>query len=237
MGVPIYMRIQQFIKAQIASGEWTEGSLIPTEVELSRQFGCSRITVTTALRELVKDGVIYRIQGKGTYVSNQSSPENLYKKADLAQMLLSLDAMSIPGEHKCLSCEVERPSEEVVKILRLSTDQLVIRVDRMKYVDEKPFSLERMYLPQLLFLPVTESNLGNQPFKEIAKTCGITIGNSFISSEPILCDADISALLNTPVDSPILKFCIEIHDMQEHPVACEIVFTKGNQTRCYFPNQ
>lgn len=231
MGVPIYIRIQQFIKAQIASGEWPEDSLIPTEAELSRQFGCSRITVTTALRELVKDGVIYRIQGKGTYVSKYSNAGTLYEKADLAQMTLSLEAMSIPGEHKCINIRVERPTEEVAKILRLGPEQSVIAVDRMKYVDGKPFAVERMYLPQLLYSLVLENHLENQYVAEFSKTCGITIGKSFISSEPVICDADICALLDIPAGSPIFKFNIEIHDMQEHPVACEIVFTKGHQNK------
>ena len=55
MGIPIYMRIQQFILDKIKSGEWAPGATIPTEAELGRQFGCSRVTVAMALRELVTE--------------------------------------------------------------------------------------------------------------------------------------------------------------------------------------
>lgn len=70
MGVPLYLRIQQYVREKISSGEWPADQLIPSEAELSRQFGCSRITVTNALRELAKEGLIYRIQGKGTFAGS-----------------------------------------------------------------------------------------------------------------------------------------------------------------------
>ena len=89
MGIPKYLRIQQYIRAKIESGEWREGTLIPTEAALSAQFGCSRITITTALRELVKDNVIYRVQGKGTYVSAQKKSDNPYISNPFFQKVLS----------------------------------------------------------------------------------------------------------------------------------------------------
>lgn len=231
MGVPIYMRIQQFIKAKIASGEWGAGFLIPTEAELSREFGCSRITVTTALRELVKDGLIYRIQGKGTYVSERSASSNLYERADLAQAALSLEAMSIPGEHRCEEVRVENPSEEVAKILGLEPEQKTISIVRLKYVEGAPFSVETVFLPELQYLPVLEEHLEDQPFRKISEVCGISVGKSFISSEPVLCPAEAGKLLGVPAGAPVLKFCIEIYDTRENPTACEILYTRGKQTK------
>ncbi len=235
MGIPIYMQIQQYIKEQISSGEWIPGFLIPPESELSKQFGCSRITVTTALRELVKDGVIFRIQGKGTYVSQRSSPENIYQESGLAQVSITLDALSIPGEHKCLSCKTERPSVEVAEILRLGPEQQVIAIERMKYVEGTPFSAERMYLPRLLFLPVLENHLEDQHFDKISAVCGVTTGKSYVSSEPVLCDDGVGEMLGIPAGTPILRFCIEIYDTQERPVTCEMVYTPGRQHKIQLP--
>ena len=231
MGVPIYMRIQQFVKSKIASGEWGPGFLIPTEAELSREFGCSRITVTTALRELVKDGVIYRIQGKGTYVSEQPVSPNLYEQADLVQSALSLEAMSIPGEHRCEEVRVEHAPEEVSKILGLESEQKTISIIRLKYVDGDPFSVEMVFLPESQYLPVIEEHLEDQPFRKISEACGISVGKSFISSEPVLCPAGAGKLLGIPAGAPVLKFCIEIYDTRENPTACEILYTRGKRTK------
>ena len=231
MGIPIYMRIQQYITAKIRSGEWAEDSLLPTEVELSKQFGCSRITVTTALRELAKDGAIYRIQGKGTFVSRRNTSRNVYRTSGLSHFGTKLEDLTIPGEHKCVGIYVSSPTEEVSNLLRLGPEQRVITIDRIKYVEGTPFALEKLYLPELLYAPVIEKHLETQHFDELSVACGVTPGKSFISSEPVLCDAQIGQFLNISEGTPILRFCIELQDMQGNPVACEFVFVDGKQER------
>ena len=231
MGIPIYMRIQQYVTAKIRSGEWAEGALLPTEAELSKQFGCSRISVTTAMRELAKDGVIYRIQGKGTFVSPKTTPRSLYGKSGLAQLGTTLEDLTIPGEHRCVGTQVAAPTEEVAALLHLRPDQRIITIDRVKYVDGEIFALERMCLPELLYAPVIERHLENQHFDVFSPICGITPGKSFLSSAPVICDAQVGQLLNIAEGVPILRFCIEIQDIQGHPVACEFVFVEGKQER------
>lgn len=66
--IPIYQVIQEYIKNQITSGIWKPGDKIHTEKELMEKFDVSRITVSNALTGLTKEGWLYRIQGKGSYV-------------------------------------------------------------------------------------------------------------------------------------------------------------------------
>ncbi|MET3547535.1 DNA-binding LacI/PurR family transcriptional regulator [Paenibacillus favisporus] len=68
---PMYKKIENYILEQIRSGNWKPMSRIPSENELSDQFGVSRITVKNALSNLVDRGIVYRMQGKGTFVSEQ----------------------------------------------------------------------------------------------------------------------------------------------------------------------
>ena len=231
MGIPLYMRIQQYITAKIDSGEWPEETMIPTEAELSKQFGCSRITVTTAIRELVKDGRIYRIQGKGSFVSKAPEPESVYEQSGLSQLGVSLDDVSIPGEHKVWGSHLEVPSEEVGKLLRLDEAQRVIVIIKTKYVDDKVFAAERLYLPETLFAPVLEEHWEELHFSEIAPRCDVFPGRSFVSSEPVICDEEIAQMLGISAGTPILRFCIEIYDTQEHPVACDYAYVEGKQNR------
>lgn len=231
MGVPLYLRIQQYVREKISSGEWPADQLIPSEAELSRQFGCSRITVTNALRELAKEGLIYRIQGKGTFAAPRVPPSGLYEQPGLFQSALSLEDMSLPGEHECVSVRVEAPGREVAGLLRLKPGQEVISIVRLKYVEGKPFSVEKVYLPHLLFLSVLEQQLEELPFGEIARRCDIDVGRSYISSEPVICEADVGELLGISGGEPILQFCIEIYDTRETPIACEMTYTKGRRER------
>ncbi|MGG1936481.1 GntR family transcriptional regulator [Paenibacillus macerans] len=65
---PLYMQIQEHFKNQILRGELRENEKIPSEKELMEQFDVSRITVANALTQLAKDGWIYRIPGRGSFV-------------------------------------------------------------------------------------------------------------------------------------------------------------------------
>jgi GntR family histidine utilization transcriptional repressor len=67
--LPAYERVKAFIKAQVNLGVWRPGDAVPSEAVLQQQFGISRMTVSRALRELVVEGVVTRIQGSGTVVA------------------------------------------------------------------------------------------------------------------------------------------------------------------------
>ena len=231
MGIPLYMRIQQFIRSKIEQGDWPVGSMIPTETELSQQFGCSRITVTTAVRELVRDGLVYRIQGKGTFVAKRTPESNVLQQGELTRTVYSLEALSIPGKHICLHMGEEIPCQEIASILQLKPGLLVIHVDRIKYIDNKPSFVERAYLSHVLFSSASKLQLAEDPIAKLAETCGVFLGKNYISSEPIICSEDLADLLEIPAGSAILQFCIEIHDIQERPIACYFIFTSGKQEK------
>ncbi|MEF3305004.1 GntR family transcriptional regulator [Paenibacillus sp. GYB003] len=67
--IPLYKQIKQFILDNIRQSVWQPGDKTPSENELAAQFQVSRITIKNALQELIEEGLIYRVQGKGTFVS------------------------------------------------------------------------------------------------------------------------------------------------------------------------
>lgn len=78
---PLYIQIQEYFRNRISSGELKEDEKIPSEKELMQQFDVSRITVANALTQLAKDGWIYRIPGRGSFVRS-ARDESVYKAAD-----------------------------------------------------------------------------------------------------------------------------------------------------------
>ncbi|MEX0923118.1 MAG: histidine utilization repressor [Rhodovibrionaceae bacterium] len=74
---PLYTRIKSLIVGRIASGEWPEGTRIPSENELVRDLGVSRMTINRALRELQGEGLLRREQGIGSFVAEQKPQSNL----------------------------------------------------------------------------------------------------------------------------------------------------------------
>ncbi|QOY94070.1 histidine utilization repressor [Massilia sp. UMI-21] len=81
---PIFQRIKDYLVAEIASGRWKEGDLVPSEQALVRQFGVSRMTVNRAVRELTAEQILVRRQGSGTYVAPQKYQATLVEIRNIA---------------------------------------------------------------------------------------------------------------------------------------------------------
>lgn len=75
--IPIYYQIMEQLKAQIKSGELLPDMPLPSEREYAEQFGISRMTVRQALSNLVNEGFLYRLKGRGTFVSKPKMEQAL----------------------------------------------------------------------------------------------------------------------------------------------------------------
>ena len=75
--IPIYLQLKELIKERILQGEYRPGQLIPSERELCMQYGISRMTARQAIGELQNEGYLYKLQGKGTFVSSGKIEQNL----------------------------------------------------------------------------------------------------------------------------------------------------------------
>ena len=74
-GVLLYYVVQQLIRHRIHTGLYPPGSQIPTEHDLCREFAVSRVTLREALREVVREKLLVKVQGKGTFVA--AKPQQL----------------------------------------------------------------------------------------------------------------------------------------------------------------
>lgn len=97
-----YKWIKQEIKEKIERHELKEGQVIPSESELCARYQVSRITVRKAIDELVRDGLVYRIKGKGTFV------QNLEKKDFLIFTVLRKPFFIVARRHQSGCCPWRR---------------------------------------------------------------------------------------------------------------------------------
>ncbi len=74
---PRYLRLKRHVLRQIAAGIWTSGDRIPSEGDLTREFGISRMTANRALRELADQGAITRVQGVGSFVAGPKAESTM----------------------------------------------------------------------------------------------------------------------------------------------------------------
>lgn len=78
--IPLYLQIKSFIKHNILSGKWKPDTLIPSQRKLCQKFKVSPITVKLAIKELINDGLLYQIHGKGTFVNDIEKTEKKNKE-------------------------------------------------------------------------------------------------------------------------------------------------------------
>jgi len=78
-----YVTIKAALRERIAQGGWQPGVRLPSERELVQTFGCARMTVHRALRELEEEGLIERRQGSGSYVAELHPISNLLQVRDI----------------------------------------------------------------------------------------------------------------------------------------------------------
>lgn len=87
VALPKYQMVKDYVLSQIENQEFTKDDRIPSESEFSKLLDVSSITVRKALSELVNEGVIYRVRGKGSFVANQSTVSE--KTSNLVAFVIS----------------------------------------------------------------------------------------------------------------------------------------------------
>jgi len=136
-----YRNLATQIRDAIRNGEYADGRQLPTEEQLSASFSVSRQTVRRAMQDLVSEGIIYRVAGRGTYpVAEEDRYVNHFGSVE-ELMALSLDT----------ECQVVSPLQRKVDVetasrLRLRSDE-IFTVALVRLHADIPFCYTSVYLP------------------------------------------------------------------------------------------
>src|SRR5471030_3352851 len=82
---PLYLQVKRHILDNISSGKWATDARVPSENDLVKSFGVSRMTANRALRELRDEGVLVRIAGVGSFVADQHAHAHPLKIRSIAE--------------------------------------------------------------------------------------------------------------------------------------------------------
>ncbi len=158
-------KIKQILRDEIHAGVYRQGDQLPTEPELMRRFGVSRITISQALRDLVAEGLVIRRQGKGTFVS--SHPQGWTNLGALLQRM----PLSVTNtlEHSNTYLECIEPPTAIALDLQLAPGDRAWQFTRIKMVDGAPAQWEQAYIPASLVSadPTAGDDWGKHLFIEI----------------------------------------------------------------------
>jgi GntR family transcriptional regulator len=161
--VPLYYQLKEWLTGQIERGTLAVGQQLPSEEKLCEQFGISRPTVREALNDLVAEGKIRRIHGRGTFVAPGKVDHALAQHLtglhdDLAQSQVPfatrvLEAGVMPG------IEI---GERIPKELGTARQEEVVFLRRLRLVEEEPLVVSTSYLPARLCPAILEEDFSSR---------------------------------------------------------------------------
>ncbi len=142
-GLPKYYQLADILREKIDDGEWEPRSAIPSERQLETLYDISRTTIREAIDMLVRQGYLYREQGRGTYVSPQKLQKAMLDLTSFSEDLLRRGIQ--PGQI-IRSLEWVIPHPKILQKLELPPASQVLRIERIRLGNGTPIGLQTSYL-------------------------------------------------------------------------------------------
>jgi GntR family transcriptional regulator len=191
-----YHHIAEELRGRILSGTYAAGRLLPSESELSSEFGVSRVTVRKALEILRDDALVDSRQGFGWFVAGDTVRQPLARLATIEDQMRASGA--IP-QRRVLDFAFEKAPKKVAQALGTSQ---VLRVRRVTLADGEPFAIVTVWCPAELAENVSRADVERSPFYELLDVplsgATQTIGADAATPE----EAEV---LKVPAGSPVLR--------------------------------
>lgn len=200
--------VRQHLVAFIDDSGLAPHDKLPTERELADEFDISRLTVRRALDQLASDGIVYRVQGAGTFVSEK----NITKSFELTSFSEDMRARGLVPDSRLVTAEVIPVGSRIGYPLRLSPSEQVVHLERIRLADAAPMCLENCYLPNDL-VPGLVDELGQGSLYEVLHAhYGLTIDRAEQIIKATVLDPQAAKLLDVPAFSPAFLVLRTIYD-------------------------
>ena len=213
--VPLYHQIYLILREQILEGRF-EAAPLPGELALADQFKVSRVTMRRALQDLVKEGLIARGRGKGTFVKPRRESS---VAASGSQMLIESQVSSDTGASIDV-LEVLRvvPLSEVAETLQLSNKEQVQKIIRILNVKGQPLGHFSTFIPESVARTFSRRELQLRPLTELLEENGVALGTASQSLSAKLADSTVANALEVPVGAPLVAISRIMYSASGKPV-------------------
>ncbi|MCG6187973.1 GntR family transcriptional regulator [Maribellus maritimus] len=202
---PKYLLVKNFLKESIQQGKFKVGDFLPSEHELCSRFSVTRTTTRKALDELIKEGYIEKLQGKGSRVKERRK---------------SLGLLTVKGFSEAVGKNVntifltkpqigEWKEEIIFPVKKEDKDAQCIFFERLRCVNSLPVMLERNWLPATILQGFTEKQFVDESFfKTLSQEYLIEITGSKQEIRAEYADDKIAEILSIERNSPVLHISV-----------------------------
>ena len=150
----LYIQLTRIFLEEIKSGKWQLNQRIPSEEELCKKYGVSKITVRQAVNNLVSDGYLMKLQGKGTFVASILPVVGLSMKTQLTEEMFGEE---VKVEKEILFKGIKEPSPDIRSYLK-TTDKIYHFLCR-RTVNGNPAYLDESFIPYVMLPEIEQLDL------------------------------------------------------------------------------
>jgi GntR family transcriptional regulator len=217
--------VADVLRRQVLHGLLADGAL-PAESDLAIDFGVSRNTVREALDRLRAEGLVTRTPGVGTFVAAEKFPHSIDHLQGLAE---TLDGLGAVRNEVRVSGLVPAPAV-VARRLGIEAGQQVAHLERRRFADDVPLSLDLTYVVSDLGVPLLEEDLaGNDVFALLERISGRRLGQAELVLEAVSADRHSAAILEVPPRAPLLLLERLTRLDDGRPVDLEFIRFRGDR--------
>jgi len=183
---------------QLGSGE-----AIPSERQLSADFGVSRLTVRAALDDLVREGYLVRRRGAGTFVSEPKIAQEL----TMTSFTEDMRRRGMQPVSHTLELKVVPAGARLGRLLHVSPSERVMVAKRLRLADRETMAIEMLHVREALVPGLSAADLEERSFYELLKErYGVVVAGGVQTIEPTVTNEEESEALGVPLHSPAFLF-------------------------------
>jgi GntR family transcriptional regulator len=205
LGVPLYEQLKRSLLGMIETGLLRPGDRVPPTADLCGRFGVSHITVTKALNDLAREGIVSRIHGKGTFVTNRPIERRL---TNLVSFTREMARQGLTVRSKVLGVqEISGTPIQNRRFGRPADDAArYVQIQRLRYVDGTPACLATSVFPEAIGRRLARLPLEDASFYDLLESeLGLHLFREERWITPIVATATVARLLAVPRGAPLFR--------------------------------
>lgn len=226
----LYLQIVEWMEQQLASGIWPEHYKLKPEVELAAELGVNRGTVRKAIEELIAQGRLVRIHGRGTFVASATLEQPLAER--LIAFSEDLIEKKIPFETRVLEQAVAEPTQPVASLLGLKPNAKVFVLKRVRIVAQVPLILLHNYIVYDHCPGIEAIDFGRlRLFETLEKHYGLAIEWGGRTFQAQCADDAVAEHLNISQRDPVMYLEQLVYLRDGSPIEYSNVWLRGDRFR------
>ena len=191
--LPLYQQLYDILRGELMRGQWKPGDMLPAESELMQRFEVSRITVRQVLDMLVRDGLIYRQQGRGSFVAHPTIEQTQVRIVSFTEDMRQRGFR--PGTEVLEAGLLPAPADIAGK-LAIEPGEELAHIRRLRLADEEPMSIEDAYLVHRYFPGVLNRDYITKPLRRtLDEEYGVRLVRAKQDLRAVMAPRDLARLL------------------------------------------